>query len=156
LPDANAEKKELQQIKLRKEGSVWIIQSVDDATEARIKEQGKQFLYNLRVQTHEDEARKMLDRLSKAEMAYALQNSGVYADIDSLVQAGLLADDIKTSRSTGYNYALTLSADKKTYSATATPAEYGKSGKLSFMLALDPKSGWRITSKDNGGKLVAK
>ena len=156
FPNADGDKKELQQIKLKKDGQIWIIQTVDEAAEARIKKEGKQYFYNLRIETHENEAHKMLDRLSKAEMAYALQNGGAYADIDALVQAGLLPDDIKTSDSTGYSYALTLSGEKKTYSATATPAEYGKSGKLSFMLALDPKSGWRITSRDNSGKSVAK
>ena len=151
LPDEDG-KKELQQIKLKKRGDIWIIQTVDEAAEARIRKDGKQYFYNLRIETHEDEARRMLERISKAQMAYALQNGGVYAGIDALIAAGLLPEDAKTSSSTGYSYSIALSPDKKTYTAAATPAEYGRSGKLSFSLAPDPKSGWRIASRDTGGK----
>lgn len=148
-------KKELRPIKLAKQGDIWIIQSVDAEAEARIKKEGKQYLYNLRIETHHEEARKMLERISKAQLASSLQNGGVYTDLASLVAAGFVPEDVKTSESTGYNYAVNLSSDKKNYYATATPAEYGKSGKLSFLLKPDPKGPSRVTSKDNGGKTLA-
>jgi len=156
MPDLDSDKEELQQIKLRKQGEVWIIQTVDEEAEKRIKAEGKQYFYNLRIETHEDEAKKMLERISKAELAHSLQNGGVYTDMQTLVAGGLLPPDVTTSASTGYNFVLTVSSDKKTYSATATPSEYGKSGKLSYLLTQDGKGIPRVTGKDNGGKTLAK
>jgi hypothetical protein len=78
----------------------------------------------------------MLERVSKAQLAHSLQNGGLFADMETLIGGGLLPDDIKTSASTGYNYAIIVTDDRKQYRATATPAEYGKSGKLSFLLKL--------------------
>jgi hypothetical protein len=152
LPVDDPDKKELQQLKLRKEGSNWVILSIDKAAEAKIKKEGKGYFYALRIDTHQDEARKMMDRVSKAEIAYSLQNGGISADIPTLVAAGLLPDDIQTSASTGYNYSVNVADDKRSYYAAAVPAEYGKSGKLSFLLELDPKGGARLTSRDNAGK----
>lgn len=156
LPSAKGEKPELQTINLRRENGIWVIVSVDDVTEARIKKDGKRYFYNLRIETHEEEARKMLERISKAQLAHSLQNGGLHAEMQTLIDAGLLAEDVKTSETTGYNYAITLAGDKKSYTATATPSEYGKSGKLSFLLQLDGKGISRVTGKDTGGTPLKK
>jgi len=156
IPNPDTGKLELQPIKLRKENGVWTILSVDAEAEARIKKEGKNYLSNVRIETHQDEARAMLDRVAKAEMVAAAQNEGQFADVDSLVTAGLLPADIKTSASTGYNYDVTVAPDKRSYSATAFPAEYGKTGKLSFLVQLDAKGASHLTSKDNGGKPLQK
>lgn len=152
LPGEEQDKLELQQIKLRKAGDVWIIVSVDAETEAAVKKEGKNYFYKLRIDTHHDEARQMLDRISKAELAYSLQNGGAYADIATLVEAGLLPPDAKTSDTTGYNYLIKVPDDKKSWSASAVPAIYGKTGSLSFAVDLDDKNRPHLTSKDNGGK----
>lgn len=156
LPGEDPDKLEAQSIDLRKEGDVWVILTVDEAAEARIKKEGKNYFYVLKIETHEDEARDMLDRIAKAQLAFAMQNGGNFTGIDQLVAAELLPDDVKTSASTGYNYAVTLTPDKQVWTAYATPAEYGKSGKLSFFLTSDGKSTPRISSKDNGGKPLDK
>ncbi len=156
LPNEDGDKNEIQQIKLRKSGEVWVILTVDDEAEARIAKEGKSYFYNLRIETHEDEAKKMLERISKAELAYAMTNGGVYTDFKTLIQGGLLPDDVRSSESTGYNYQLKLAADKKSYFVSATPASYGKSGKLSFLLEPDNTGVSRVTSKDNGGQLIKK
>lgn len=152
LPGEDQDKLELQQIKLRKDGDVWIILSVDDETEQAVKKEGKNYFYKLRIETHEDEAKQMLDRISKAQLAYSIQNAGAYADMPTLIKDGLLPPDATSSVSTGYNYSVKLSDDKKSWSATALPANYGKSGKLSFAVDLDDKKRPRLTSKDNGGQ----
>lgn len=152
LPGEDSEKLETQQIELRKEGDNWILLTVDEASEARIKKEGKNYFYVLRIETHEDEARDMLDRIAKAQLAASVQNGGNFAPMDVLVEGGLLPHDILTSESTGYNYKIALTPDKKTWQAWATPAEYGKSGKLSFVLQSDGRSTPKISSKDNGGK----
>ncbi|MEQ1761955.1 MAG: hypothetical protein ABL984_02290 [Pyrinomonadaceae bacterium] len=156
LPGEDADKLETQQLELRKDGDVWVILTVDEAAEARIKKEGKNYFFVLKVETHEDEARDMLDRIAKAELAFAMQNGGSFGLVDQLIAAELLPDDVKTSASTGYNYAVTLTPDKQVWTAHATPAEYGKSGKLSFFLTSDGKSTPRISSKDNGGKPLDK
>lgn len=156
LPTGDDGRNESQKIKLKKSGDVWIIQTVDDEVEARIKKEGKAYFYNLRIETHEDEARKMLERVAKAQIAYSLQHDGICGEIQTLIDAGFLPDDIKTSESTGYNYTVTLSESKKRYFANAVPAVYGKSGRLSFLLEPDAKGFSHVTSKDTGGSAMKK
>lgn len=155
LPGEDPDKLEAQSLDLRKDGEVWVILTVDELAEARIKKEGKGYFYALKIETHQDEARDMLDRIAKVQLLYATQNGGNFGDLDQLIAAGL-PDDVKTSVTTGYNYRVTLSPDKQIWTAHATPAEYGKSGKLSFFLTSDGRSTPRISSKDNGGKPLEK
>lgn len=152
LPGDDPELLEVQKIKLRKEGDVWVILTVDGAAEAMIKKEGKNYFYALRIDTHENEAKKLMQKIADVQVVAAAQGDGKYADIPALVAKNLLPADIQTADSTGYNFAVTLSSDKKSYSATATPAVYGKTGKLSFHLKLDAKKTPSLTSKDNGGR----
>lgn len=156
LPGNDSDKKEIQTLNLRKENDIWVILLVDETAEAEMKKEGKNYFYSLRIKTHEDEAGKMLERISKAQLVHSLQNGGLFADMETLITAGLLPEDVKTSDSTGYNYAINLASDKKKYSATATPAVYNKSGKQSFLLLLDAKSIPHVTGKDNGGNPMSK
>ncbi|MFN0138764.1 MAG: hypothetical protein ACKVQW_01590 [Pyrinomonadaceae bacterium] len=151
IPNAETGKREAQPIKLRREGDAWVMLTVDAEGEKRIKAEGKQYFYNLRIEAHHEEAQAMLRRIAKAQLVFSAQNNGSFGDLQALVGANLLPDDITSSESTGYNYEIKLASDKKSYFANATPAEYGKSGKLSFLLdKLD------IKSKDNGGKPLKK
>ncbi|MGH9818525.1 MAG: hypothetical protein ACRD43_00040 [Pyrinomonadaceae bacterium] len=152
LPGDDPDKLELQKIELKKENGVWIILTVDADAEKKIKEEGKSYFYNLRIATHHEEAKTMLDRVSKAEIAFSTQHQGLFGEIKALIESGFLPPDIESSVSTGYNYSLSLSPDKKRYTASATPAEYGKTGKLSFWVDLDEKGMPHLDSKDNGGK----
>jgi hypothetical protein len=147
LPKAPGEKSQTQTLDLRRENGVWVLLTIDPDGEKRMKAEGKQYFYNLRIESHHDEAHAMLNRIAKGQLVYSTQNEGAYADLRTLVGQGLVPDDVNSSTTTGYNYAVILTDDKRSYSATAVPAEYGRSGKLSFLL---DKSG--ITSKDNGGK----
>lgn len=156
LPGEDPEKLEAQSIDLRKEGDTWVILTVDELAEARIKKEGKNYFYALKIETHEDEARNMLDRIARAQLAFSAMNGGNFGGIDQLVGAGVLPDDVKTSESTGYNYSVSLSDDKKVWTAHATPAGYGKTGRLSFFLTSDGRSTPRISSKDNMGKPLDK
>ena len=149
LPTEDLDKEEIQEIKLRKDGDVWIILTVDESAEKRIKKEGKNYFPALRIETHEDEARAMLDRVAKAQMAFAAQNQGGYGDMDALIKAEFLPPDIRSSESTGYRYAVTVSADKKRYSAAAVPAVYGKTGKLSFIVELDGNGQPHLISRND-------
>ena len=149
LPDEDG-KTQVQEIKLRRDGDVWVILSADGEAEKRIKQEGKNYFYSLRISTHEDEARQMLDRITKAEMVFALQNKNLYGDLGQLVATGFLPSDAQSSESTGYKYIVTLNADKTSYSSKAEPAEYGKTGKLTFTVELNDKKEAHLTSKDLG------
>ncbi|CAN5564202.1 MAG: hypothetical protein ACR2M8_01340 [Pyrinomonadaceae bacterium] len=156
MPGEDVEKTEIQAINLRRENGVWIILTVDEKVENVIKQEGKNYFYALRIETHHDEAKEMLERIAKAQIAYSAQNQGDYAPMPALIVAGLLPADIKSADSTGYVYAINLSKHKREYFATATPAVYGKSGKLSFILELKGKQLPTARSVDNGGKPLKK
>ncbi len=156
LPDNETKQITLQDIRLRKEGSYWIILTIDEESEAAVKKEGNKYFFNLRLQTHESEAKAMLERIAKAQAVYSLQNGGLFGEMSVLVQQGLLPEDALSSTSTGYNYKVTLAADKKKYYATAEPAIFGKTGKLSFLLDMDDKRNTRLTAKENQGQSLKK
>lgn len=157
LPDPDEDgKNSIQEIKLKRSSDVWIIQTVDETAAAKIKKDGKAYLYNLRIETHEEEAKKMLERISKAQLAHSLQNGGVFTDMATLITSGLLPEDITSSASTGYRYSIKVDENKISYFATATPETYGRSGRLSFLLQLDGKGISHVTSKDTRGQPMKK
>jgi hypothetical protein len=156
LPDNETKQISLQEIRLRKEGNYWVILTIDEQAEEIVKKEGNKYFFNLRLQTHESEAKAMIERISKAQMVYALQNGGLYGEMTALVEKGFLPEDALTADSTGYNYKITVSPDKKKYYATAEPAVYGKTGKLSFLLELDDKKNPRLTAKENQGQSLKK
>lgn len=152
LPDEESDKKELQEIRLRKEKDLWVILTVDESAEARIRQEGKNYLRVLRIETHQDEAREMLNRIAKAQMAHAAQNGGKFAELRSLVDGKFVPADALSAESTGYVYTVVLTNGGAKYHATATPAEYRKSGVNSFLVRLNEKGSPLLTSKDAGGK----
>jgi hypothetical protein len=155
LPGDDPAKLEIQQIKLRRENGYWIILTVDEKAEAAIKKEGKNYFYALRIDTHESEAKKLLQKIGDAQMMSTIQG-GNYAEIPALVEKNFLPADILSADSTGYNFKITLINDGKSYFATATPAVYGKTGKSSFLLEIDAKKLPHIDSKDNGGQVMKK
>lgn len=139
-------------LSLRRENDAWIYLTADQAAETAAKKEGKNYFFELRLDVHHVEAQSMLERITKAEMIYALQNGGLFTDMQTLIAQGLLPADAQNAESTGYRYNVSVSPDKKRYSATAEPAVYGKTGKMSFSIQVDEKgksSG--IKSKDNKG-----
>ncbi|MGI8788251.1 MAG: hypothetical protein ACR2HG_10870 [Pyrinomonadaceae bacterium] len=152
LPDNETDELKIQTINLRKEKGAWTILTVDEKAEGEVKKEGSNYFFALRIKTHHEEAKAMLERVNKAEMIYAMQNGGLYADAQALIGKGFLPKDILSADSTGYNYQIQLSADKKKYAATATPAVYGKTGKLSFGFESDSKKTSALKSQDTKGQ----
>ena len=76
----------------------------------------------------------MLTRITLAQVVHSQQNGGLFGDMAALVRAGLVPKDIETPDSTGYRFRINVSPDRKSWLAAAEPAEYGKSGKLSYYL----------------------
>lgn len=131
----------------RGEGGGWILLGEDPRTEAAVKRDGKNYFFNLRIETHHDEAVAMIERIFKAEFVHASQNGGFYADLQTLVKAGLLPEDVLTTTSTGYNFHLALSGDKKSYKGGAEPVRYGRTGRYSYFFKINA-----YDKKDTGGK----
>lgn len=156
LPGDDPEKPEIQEIRLRRDNGIWVILTVDETAEKQIKQQGKNYFYALRIETHHDEAKAMLDRISKAQIAFSSQNQGKFGEIPALIDAGFLPKDVLTSESTGYLYAVKLTNDRSKYSATAVPAEYGKTGTLSFLVRLSEAKAPLLSAKDMHGKPLEK
>lgn len=156
LPDNETDKMELQQIRLRQSENenVWTILTLDDQAEKTVKEQGKDYLFNLRVETHEREAKKMFDRIAKAEIVFAAQNAGQYGNLPALVANNFLPEDALSAESTGYNYKIAVGSDKKSYAVSAEPAIYGKSGKNSFAYAVRGNHASALRSEDRKGQPV--
>ncbi len=151
LPDENGELM-IQEVNLRKEGDKWTILTVDETTEDIVKKQGKDYFRMLKIETAEDEAKRMLERFAKAQIVHSVQNGGLFADTRTLIQLGLLPDDVLSAESTGYSYAMAVTADKRKYVASAVPAEYGKTGRNSYIVE-SPDSGMPVVrGRDNGGK----
>ncbi|MBV9959873.1 MAG: DUF4878 domain-containing protein [Acidobacteria bacterium] len=144
IKDDNGEM-QTSKVDLIRAGGIWIVGNADD--QAAVKKAGKEYFYNVRLQAHEADAQEMMVRIVKAQLVYGSQHAGEYADIPALIKEGFLPEDIRTSDSTGYNYHIKLSADKKSYTAGAEPAQYGRTGKVSYYLDATGLKG-----KDTGGK----
>ena len=112
-----------------------------------VKKAGKQFFFNARIDVHHDEVQDMLTRISLAELLYSQQHNGLFGDLATLIAAGLIPKDIEGTESTGYRFHVISTAGGKTWKATAEPAQYGRTGRLSFFM---DASG--VRSSDVGGK----
>ncbi|HEY0429853.1 MAG TPA: hypothetical protein VGC76_18870 [Pyrinomonadaceae bacterium] len=156
LPDIKTNKTGIQQIKLRREGDVWIIQTLDEEAEKLVKKEGNKYFFAVRIEARQDEVKDMCERIMKAEMVFALQNEGVYGDLQALIQNNFVPADVTNTSTTGYSYKLMLSPDKKKYTVTAEPVTYGKTGKLSFLAEGEEGKNPRMESTDNGGESLKK
>lgn len=123
----------------------WIVG--DKENQEVVIKAGNRFFFNARIDTHHNEVRSMMQRINLAQLAYFQQHNGVFADMATLISTGLLPKDLEGTESTGYRFHITLAKDTKTFTVGAEPAQYGRSGKLSFFM---DASG--IRSGDLGGK----
>lgn len=157
MPDEETGNLELKEFKLRRESEAWTILWLDEVTEKTVKKAGKNYLFALKMETHQIEAQKMMERIARSQMVYALQNNGQYADMKTLIDAAVLPADVQTPASTGYVYAIKPSPDGRKFMASAEPAVYGKTGKLSFLLDMQGKDGKpRLRAEDNKGQPLKK
>jgi hypothetical protein len=124
---------------------VWIIG--DRENQEVVRKAGADFFFNARIETHHSEVQSIFTRINLAQLAYAQQHNGQYGDMGTLILAGLLPKDLEGTESTGYHFRIALGKDARSYSVSAEPAQYGRSGKLSFFM---DQNG--IRSSDTGGK----
>lgn len=130
---------------LRRAGGAWVFGDVEN--EMAVKKLGKKFFFEARISAHHDEVMQMLPRIATAQLVYSAQHNGRFADLETLVAASLVPKDLLTVDSTGYRFRVTAGKEGKNYTASAEPAKYNRTGRLSFFM---DQSG--IKSKDTGGK----
>jgi hypothetical protein len=130
-------------VNLIRDRGAWVVGDRSGADEVR--RQGKKFLFEWRIEAHEKDAEDMLRRIQAAQLAYSLQNGGSFADLGALVRAGYVPQDILGTETTGYRFSVT--SDGRSYAARAEPAQYNRSGRLSYYM-----DGSGIRKKDTGGK----
>lgn len=144
VKDADAAEKSEPASLIRVDG-IWILGDRDN--QAIVKQAGKDFFFNARIDTHHTEVQNIFKRITLVEVVYSQQHNGQYANLAELIAAGLLPKDLEATDSTGYIFHVNRSTDGKSWYATAEPAQYGRTGKLSFFL-----DAAGIRSGDVGGK----
>jgi hypothetical protein len=143
-------KEKVEAVGLIKMGNQWIVGST--AHLAEVQKEGKKYLFERRINAHHDDVQDMLTRISLGQVLYSQSRNGQFGNMAELVAAGVIPKDIENPESTGYRFNVVRSADGKSWYATAEPAQYGRSGRLSFYL-----DATGVRSADNNGKpLVVK
>jgi hypothetical protein len=134
---------------LIRERGAWLVG--DREKQEFVRKRGKKFFFETRIEAHHEDVAAMMRRITTAQVVYAAQNGGRFGDLAALVRAALVPQDILGTETTGYRFQIKLGPDAKTYAATAEPAAYGRTGRLSFYA--DPTG---LQQKDNGGKPIKK
>ena len=143
-------KEKVESAALMKLDNNWIIGDKDNLE--LVKKAGKQFFLEARINAHHSDVQDMMTRISLAQVLYSQNHNGQFGNTGELVAAGLVPKDIEGVESTGYRFQINRSPDAKSWYATAEPAQYGRTGRLSFYL-----DATGVRNGDNGGKpLVVK
>lgn len=135
----------IEPVYLMREQGTWVVG--DREQREFVRKRGKKFFYETRIEAHHADVEAMMRRITTAQVVYAAQNGGRFGDLAALVRAALVPQDILGADSTGYRFQVRVSADGRSYAATAEPADYGRTGRLSFYA--DPAG---LQQKDAGGK----
>jgi hypothetical protein len=147
--DANG-KEQVEPASLIKIDNSWVVGDKENLE--LVKKAGKKFFFEARISAHHSDVQDMLTRITLAEVVYSQNHEGQFANSAELIAAGLIPKDLEGTESTGYRFQVVRATDGKSWYATAEPAQYGRTGRLSFYL---DASG--VRSGDAGGKpLVVK
>ena len=143
-------KEKVEPATLMKLDNSWIIGDKENLE--LVKKAGKQFFFEARINAHHSDVQDMMTRISLAQVLYSQNHNGQFGNSAELIAAGVVPKDIEGVESTGYKFQINRAADGKSWYATAEPAQYGRTGRLSFYL-----DATGVRSGDNGGKpLVVK
>ena len=125
--------------------NAWVVG--DKESLELVKKSGKKFFFEARINVHHSDVQDMLTRITLAQVVYSQGHDGRFANTAELITAGLIPKDLEGTETTGYHFQVVRAADGKSWYATAEPAQYGRTGRLSFYL---DASG--VRSGDTGGK----
>lgn len=143
-------KEKIEPASLIKIDNTWIVGDRENLE--LVRKEGKKFFFEARINAHHSDVQDMLTRISLAQVVYAQGHNGQFGNMTELITGGLVPKDIEGPETTGYRFQVFRATDGKSWYATAEPAQYGRSGRLSFYL---DASG--VRSGDAGGKpLVVK
>lgn len=112
--------------------NIWIVGDKENLE--LVKNDGKKFFFEARINAHHTDVQDMMKRISLAQVVYSQGRNGQFGNTAELITAGLVPKDIEGTDSTGYRFQIVRSADGKSWYATAEPAQYGRTGRLSFYL----------------------
>jgi hypothetical protein len=121
---------ELQPVSLIRSGGEWLVG--DKESLDLVQAQGRSFFFNTRILVNEREVYEAMQRIIGAQVIYSGKFEGRFASMPDLIRLGALSKDYETMVADGYRFALTIAEDQKSFTATATPLAYGKTGKLSY------------------------
>ncbi len=138
-------KEKIEPASLIKVDNSWIVGDRENLE--LVKKAGKKFFFEARINAHHSDVQDLLTRISLAQVVYSQGHNGQFGSMAELISGGLIPKDIEGIESTGYKFQVVRATDGKSWYATAEPALYGRSGRLSFYL---DASG--VRSGDNGGK----
>ncbi len=125
-------KEKIEPTSLIKVDNVWIVGDRENLE--LVKKQGKKFFYEARINAHHNDVQDMMTRISVMQVAYAQGHNNQFGNMAELIAAGMIPKDIEGVETTGYRFQIVRSADGKSWYATAEPAQYGRTGRLSFYL----------------------
>ncbi|HMF58447.1 MAG TPA: hypothetical protein VK619_19035 [Pyrinomonadaceae bacterium] len=110
----------------------WIIG--DHENEQVVKQGGKRFFFDARINAHHSDMQSALQSVLEAELKYSIQHGGQFGNLQELVAAGHLTQESIATEAIGYNFQFTVASDRKTFTGHAEPQRYGQTGRLSFTL----------------------
>lgn len=138
-----------QEIALIKVASQWIIG--DRETQKLLKNQGRNYFFNERIRVSEAEANEWLQEILGAQLVY-FKAKQRYTALDELIKLGGVAAQLTNGTANGYRFAIAPSQDGQSFSLTAVPIKYGRTGRLSFyadqtnLIRAEDKNGQTITA----------
>jgi hypothetical protein len=138
-------KEKIEPASLIKIDNSWIVGDKENLE--LVRKDGKKFFFEARINAHHSDVQDMLTRISLSQVVYAQGHNGQFANMAELIAGGLVPKDIEGPETTGYRFQVVRATDGKSWYATAEPAQYGRTGRLSFYL---DASG--VRSGDVGGK----
>jgi hypothetical protein len=143
-------KEKVEPASLIKIDNAWVVGDRENLE--LVKKAGKKFFFEARINAHHTDVQDMMTKITLAQVVYSQAHNGLFGNMAELITAGYIPKDLEGVESTGYRFQVVRPTDGKSWYATAEPAEYGRTGRLSFYL---DASG--VRSGDAGGKpLVVK
>ena len=140
-------KEKVEPATLIKVANAWVVG--DRESLELVKKEGKKFFFEARITAHHNDVQDMMTRITLAQALYSQSHNGSFGSMAELIAGGMVPKDIEGTDSTGYRFQVNRSADGKSWYARAEPAQYGRTGRLSFYL---DASG--VRSGDTGGKAL--
>src|SRR5215204_5090855 len=125
-------KERIEPASLIKIDNAWIVGDRENLE--LVRKEGKKFFFEARINAHHGDVQEMLTRISLAQVVYAQGHNGLFGNMAELIAGGLVPKDIEGPETTGYRFQVFRATDGRSWYATAEPAQYARTGRLSFYI----------------------